>query len=146
MSPTGAPWNRGSQALELRGKEVLTGAHRDAPPPLRLPSHPLIFPPPQCPSGPHPPPSPLTPLPAPECNLLSPPRIPVQGYPHGAPSALCAGVRGEAFGEPTRSPADRNLRGVSKTALWLLWRAGLCDAIRGWGQTPGLLCACVGVR
>ena len=145
VSPTGAPWNRGSQALELRGKEVLTGAQRDAPPPLRLPSHPPIFPPPQGPSGPHPPPSPLTPFPAPECDFLSPPRIPVQGYPHGAPSALCAGVQG-LWGAHPEPSWPQSARGEQDSTSRSLWRAGLCDAIRGWWQTPRLLWTCVGVR
>ena len=66
VSPAWASWNQGSPALELRGKEVLTGAQQYAPPPLRLPSHPPIFPPPQCPSGAPPPTLTLTPFPAPE--------------------------------------------------------------------------------
>ena len=48
---------------------------------------------PRVPVEPHPPPSPRPPFPAPEWDFLSPRRSPVQGYPHGAPSALSSGVQ-----------------------------------------------------
>lgn len=63
MSPAWASWNQGSPALELRGKEVLTGAQRDALPPLQalFPSSCFLLPSvPVEPPTPHPHPDPIS--------------------------------------------------------------------------------------